>query len=40
MRENRQGKGLGGFEGYLQDIWGNPCLAKIQRKTLKKTVKK
>ena len=32
-RENSQGKDLGGFQGYLKGIWGNPSLVKNERKT-------
>ena len=35
-RENRQGKDLRGVEGYLEGIFGNPSLVKIQGKTIKK----
>ena len=40
IRENRQGKDFGGFKGYVEDIWGNRSLAKIQRRTRKTTTKK
>ena len=33
--ENRQGKDLGGFEGYLEGMFGNPSLAKIEEKPRK-----
>ena len=36
IRENSQGKDLGGFGGYLGGIWENPSLAK---KTNEKTMK-
>ena len=39
IKENRQGNDFGGFKGSLEGIWGNPSLAKIQRKTLKKNTK-
>ena len=41
-RENRQGKDLGGVQGYLEGIFGNPSLTQIQGKTnknLRKTKK-
>ena len=34
-RENRQGKDFGGVKGYLEGIWGDPSLTKIQGKTKK-----
>ena len=33
IRGNSQGKDLGGFGGYLEGIFGNPSLTKIQGKT-------
>ncbi len=34
-RENRQGKDFGSGKGYLEGIFGNPSLTKIQGKTRK-----
>ena len=36
IRENRQGKDLGGVKGYLEGIFANPSLTQIQGKTKKK----
>ena len=33
MRQNRQGKDFDGFTKYFNDIWRNPSLVKMQRKT-------
>ena len=38
-RENRQGKDFGGFDGYLEGMFGNPSIVKIQCKTAKKQEK-
>ena len=31
--ENRQGKDLGGVQGYLESIFGDPSVTKIEGKT-------